>query len=40
MNNEKFGYRRFDYLYLSDGDDMTTVNLSKLNDTILDFFAD
>lgn len=40
MNNEKFGYRRFDYLYLSDADDMTTVNLPKLNTAILNFFTD
>ena len=40
MNNDKFGYRRFHYLYLSDADDMATVNLPKLNAAILQFFTD
>jgi hypothetical protein len=40
MNNEEFGYRRFDYLYLSDADDMATVNLPKLKTAILNFFTD
>jgi hypothetical protein len=40
MNNEKYGYRRFDYLYLSDADDMATVNLPKLNTAIVNFFTD
>jgi len=39
MNNEKFGYRRFDYLYLSDADEIT-VNLANLNSAIIDFFTD
>jgi type III restriction enzyme len=39
MNNEKFGYRRFHYLYLSDADEMST-NLGELNKAILSFFAD
>ncbi|HEY0323589.1 MAG TPA: DEAD/DEAH box helicase family protein [Pyrinomonadaceae bacterium] len=38
MNNDKFGYRRFDYLYLTDADEMST-NLSKLNTAILNFFV-
>lgn len=39
MNNEKFGYPRFDYLYLSDSDEMT-VNLRKLCDTAARFFTE
>ena len=40
MNNEESGYRRFHYLYLSDADDMASVNLAKFNHAILDFFAE
>ena len=40
MNNDEFGYRRFSYLYLSDADDLTSVNLAKFNDAILDFFTE
>jgi len=39
LNREKFGYDRFDYLYLSGDDDMST-NLSKLSDTVKTFFTD
>lgn len=39
MNNEKFNYRRFDYLYLTDAEEMST-NLSHLNTAILNFFVD
>ncbi len=39
MNNDKFGYQRFEYLYLSDKDHMTT-NLAKLNSSILNLFVD
>ncbi len=39
MNNDKFGYRRFDYLYLSDANDMAD-NLRTLNTAILSFFVD
>ena len=35
MNNEKFGYRRFDYLYLADDD---KHYLKKLDDAIQQFF--
>lgn len=39
MNNEKFGYRKFDYLFLSD-EDRIESNLLKLNARILEFFKD
>lgn len=39
MNNDKFGYRRFHYLYLTDADDMA-ANLATLNAEILNFFSD
>ena len=39
QNNEKFGYRRFDFLYLEDSADMTT-NLSTLSSKITTFFDD
>jgi type III restriction enzyme len=39
MNNEKFGYERFDYLYLTDADKQAD-NLIKLNDKIQQFFCD
>ena len=39
MNNAKFGYARFDYLYLSDADDMQ-ANLRKLCDAAATFFTD
>lgn len=38
MNNEKFGYARFDYLYLTDADTQAD-NLIKLNDKIQQFFC-
>jgi len=39
MNTEQFGYRRFDYLYLSDADDLP-VNLHKLCEAAKAFFTD
>ncbi len=39
QNNEKFGYKRFDFLYLSDADKIES-NVSKLNDKISDFFME
>lgn len=37
LNNEKFGYKKFEYLYLSDGDDFE-ANLNRACETIRDFF--
>ena len=37
MNNEKFGYQKFEYLFLQD-DDKFDINLAKLNKTIVEFF--
>jgi hypothetical protein len=37
LNNEKFGYKKFEYLYLSDGEDFT-ANLNRACETIRDFF--
>jgi len=37
QNNEKFKYKRFDFLYLEDSNSITE-NLSKLNDKINEFF--
>ena len=37
MNNEKFGYQKFEYLFLQD-DDKFDTNLAKLNNTIVEFF--
>ncbi|HCE56253.1 MAG TPA: hypothetical protein DER09_00295 [Prolixibacteraceae bacterium] len=39
LNAEKFGYQRFDFLYLEDGKDIT-ANISKLNNKINQFFND
>jgi len=39
MNNEKFGYKKFEYLFLQDDVELDT-NLAKLNDTIVEFFKD
>jgi hypothetical protein len=39
MNNDQFGYARFDYLYLSDAEEMH-VNLKKLCDAAKAFFKD
>lgn len=39
MNNDKFGYRKFDYLYLTDSDDMNQ-NLARLNSKIVSFFRE
>ena len=39
QNNEKFGYKRFDFLYLADSDKMA-VNITKLNEKINNFFKD
>ena len=36
-NNEKFGYKKFDFLYLKDSDG-TNNNIEKLNDKINSFF--
>lgn len=38
MNNEKFGYARFDYLYLSDKEDLP-LNLRRLHDAAAAFFT-
>ena len=40
LNNAKFGYKRFDYLYLSDADDLKSVNLHKLCEATKAFFTD
>jgi len=37
MNNEKFGYSKFEYLFLQD-DDKLENNLAKFNNTIVEFF--
>lgn len=37
LNNDKFGYKKFEYLYLSDGDDFE-ANLNRACETIRDFF--
>ncbi|MDO9577253.1 MAG: DEAD/DEAH box helicase family protein [Candidatus Cloacimonadales bacterium] len=37
QNNEKFGYNKFDFLYLSDADKIEN-NISKLNEKISNFF--
>ncbi len=39
MNNDKFGYRKFEYLFLQD-DAKFDDNLAKLNKTIVEFFKD
>lgn len=39
LNQEKFGYQRFDFLYLEDSKDLTT-NINKLNQRINQFFND
>ncbi|MCA1625461.1 MAG: DEAD/DEAH box helicase family protein [Acidobacteria bacterium] len=39
MNNDRFGYRKFDYLYLTDADDFND-NLVKLNTKLKTFFCD
>lgn len=39
FNNKRFGYNRFDYLYLVDSDDMH-ANLAKLNRKVCEFFND
>ncbi|MDO9577251.1 MAG: hypothetical protein Q7J16_05155 [Candidatus Cloacimonadales bacterium] len=39
QNNDKFGYNRFDFLYLSDADKIEN-NISKLNEKISDFFKE
>lgn len=39
MNNEKFRYKKFDYLYLPDNEKLDD-NLAKLNNTIVEFFKD
>ncbi len=38
LNNEKFNFNKFNFLYLQDDDSMD-VNLRKLNDSIIDFFG-
>jgi superfamily II DNA or RNA helicase len=39
MNNDKFGYRKFEYLFLQD-DAKFDDNLAKLNGTIINFFKE
>lgn len=39
MNNEKFGYKKFDYLYLTDADSLAD-NLDKINRKLKEFFCD
>lgn len=39
LNNDKFGYKRFDFLYLEDSDGVTP-NLTKLKEKIMNFFND
>jgi type III restriction enzyme len=39
LNKEKFGYQRFDFLYLEDSKDIA-ANISKLNNKINQFFND
>lgn len=39
QNNDKFGYHRFDFLYLEDGTDIAT-NIVKISDKINEFFND
>ncbi len=39
LNEEKFGYKRFEFLYLSDESEMND-NLSELNHKIIEFFND
>lgn len=39
INKDKFGYQRFDFLYLEDSDTIST-NISKLNNKINNFFND
>jgi len=39
MNNDKFGYKKFEYLFLQD-DAKLDENLAKLNETIVEFFKD
>jgi len=39
MNNDRFGYRKFDYLYLTDADDFND-NLVKFNTKLKTFFCD
>lgn len=39
QNNDKFGYTRFDFLYLEDGTELTT-NVVRINTKIEEFFKD
>jgi len=39
MNNKKFGYKKFEYLFLQDDVELDK-NLAKLSDTIVEFFKD
>jgi len=39
QNNEKFGYQKFDFIYLEDSDSLNT-NVGKLNSKINSFFND
>lgn len=39
FNNDKFGYRKFEYLYLTDSEDFET-NLSRTSKAIREFFTD
>jgi hypothetical protein len=38
QNNEKFGYQKFDFLYLEDNESLTN-NVGKLNTKINSFFS-
>ena len=38
LNNDNFGYKRFDFLYLQDSDGVTP-NLTKLKENIINFFT-
>ncbi len=39
MNNEKFGYNKFDFLYSTDADSLSE-NLVKLNEKLREFFSE
>ena len=39
LNQQKFGYQRFDFLYLEDSKDIA-ANITKLNNKINQFFND
>ena len=39
LNQEKFGYKRFDFLYLEDSNNIA-ANITKLNNKLNQFFND